>query len=66
MVTIQELTDEYHRLKARATQLEAALPNARDIGLAAYSKARAEFDKEFSECVRGMRRIENEIAQQPL
>jgi len=63
MSVIKALTEEYKQLKARATQLEQALPNAREIGLAAHNRARMEFDRDFNNCVKRMREIENEIAE---
>jgi len=65
MGTEDTLTQEYRQLKARASELEASLPNAREIGLAAYTQARKAFDNEFNACVKRMREIEDALSSAP-
>jgi hypothetical protein len=57
------LTARYQRVKAYATRLETSLPNAREVGLAAYDVVRTNFDRKFGRCVRVMRKIENDMTE---
>lgn len=55
------LEQRYKQLKAEATKLEKELPNAREIGLAAYEKVRKEFDNKFNRIIKEMREIEDKL-----
>jgi hypothetical protein len=55
------LISRYRTVKAYGSKLEAALPNAREVGLAAYSAIRATFDAKICRCSRILRAIEGEM-----
>lgn len=56
------LEDRYRAVRAYGRRLEEELPNAREVGLAAYEAIRRTYDAKVARCSRLLQRIERELS----
>jgi hypothetical protein len=59
----QTLINRYKAVRAYGVAVETALPNAREVGLAAYVPLQASHDAKIVRCARILRRIEYDLSE---
>ena len=51
------LIARYRRVNAYGDALQAALPNAREVGLSAYVPIQREYDRQINRCAKMLRKL---------